>query len=192
MVAVGALWWLNRHTPEMIGVTEKGLVLRHGACKTGLPATRIRYESLKADVLDIDRTLLTMPDGSVVVDERIHMPENDTFGKAVDAIVQAVFHLESLETVGDNGKAALYEGTTKEGRTFGIVAVYKGKADLELLYPLGSDLMKIVSECLLKGRKSEGPTIVNRVVESKRSGLPLLSDWNEKLFTLGIIVNKDM
>jgi len=103
-------------------------------------------------------------------------------------VVAAVLHLQGIHTLADNGKAVLLEGE-RDGRRLGVLAVYKGPSDLQLLYPLDAALKTRVAACL-EGKKTEGPIIDNRVEGDTQQ--PVLSDWNEKLFELDVIVNKDM
>ena len=185
------LWRLGSRSVVPVAFNERGMVLRGGQCTEAIPMRKIERRHLTADVLNIERTFATMYDGSTIVDERISMPENYRFDKPLNELLKEIFHLKRPKSVADNGKAAIYEGVTKEGDTLRILAIYRGPCDLELLYPLRDGFYETVHSCLIEGKKRTGPDIVNRIVEEKEERLPL-SEWDEKLFQLGILVNKDM
>lgn len=155
-----------------------------------LPLKRVDRESFTADVLTIRREIVTFPNGYRVVDEKVSMPENYAFGKALSAVVRAVFGLKDVETLDENGKMAIFEGK-RDGQVFRVLAVFKGKADLELLYPLNESFFLTIKRCLIDKSESEDPTVVNHVVDSDGAGLPL-SRWDQNLFDLEILINKDM
>ncbi len=190
-LAILILWRLSARTVAPIAFNERGMVLRGGPCTEAIPMRKLDRRHLTADVLDIERTFATMYDGSTIVDERISMPENYRFDKPLNELLGEIFHLDRVKSVADNGKAAIYEGVTKEGGSLRILAIYKGRYDLELLYPLRDGFYETVRRCLIEGKKRSGPDIVTRVVEEKEKKMPL-SEWDEKLFQLGILVNKDM
>ncbi len=191
VVALGMLWWASRQSVEPVSLSAKGLVFRHDKCVWGVPVTSLRQEHLTADVLEIDRTSATLPDGEEIVQERVTMAPNYRFDKPADALVAALFHLQKPRTLWDNGRVLAVAGTLTDGREVRILAVYKGKADLTLLYPVPTGLFESLTTCLLKGDKPEGATVVNRVVEGNEKEKAVRSDWRENLFTLGLIVNKD-
>jgi hypothetical protein len=190
-LAVLILWRLSSRTPPAVSFTEEAMVLRSGRCTLAIPMRRIETRHLVADALSIDRTFATLYNGYTLVDEKITMPSNYTFGKALEAVVSEVFHLQNLETLAQNGKMVLYEGRSENGKPMKVLAIFKGRADLELLYPIRDSFESMIRSCLIEGKKQKGPVVVNNVVEKEENGVPL-SDWNENLFTLGILVNKDM
>ena len=185
------LWRLGSKSVPPISFNEKAMVLRNGKCVLALPLMRMEKRSLTADVLTIERTFATLYDGGTVVDERVTMPARHTFGKALSAVVSAIFGARSIEKRAENESMVLYALETEKGRRFDLLAVFKGKSDLELLYPLDDSLSQTVQSCLIEGKRPEGPVVVNRTVTAQSGEIPL-ADWNEKLFELDIVVNKDM
>ncbi len=167
------------------------MVVRSDKGRLALPLRRIEKENFTADVLDITRTFATLYDGSTIVDEKITMPANYTFGKAPEGLLTSIFPLKSIRRLKANDRMALYRGFPKDGEPFGMLVVFKGKYDLQLLYPLDEGLTDRIAYVLFDGKKWKGASIHNRVVQGTEVK-PLLSDWNEKLFDLGIIVDKDM
>ena len=165
--------------------------LQNGACRLYLPVKKLREEHMSADVLSISRTIATFPNGYRVVDEKITMPENYTFGKGISAVVQDIFGLTDLRSVDESGKMAIFEGKRADGGDFRVLAVFKGKYDLELLYPLNDTFYMTVKHCLIEKKAQKGATILNHTVSDDETPLPL-SRWNQKLFDLDILVNKDM
>jgi hypothetical protein len=190
-LAVMILWRLSSRTPPVVSFTEEAMVLRSGRCTLAIPMQRIEIRHLTADALAIDRTVATFFNGYRLVDEKVTMPANYTFGKAYNGVVAALFHLTKVEAVAQNGKMVLYRGVTEEGTPLKVLVIFKGKADLELLYPINDTFEEVVLSCLIKGEKKSGPDIVNRVVTPQNETLPF-ADWNENLFTLDILVDKDM
>jgi hypothetical protein len=190
-VAVVILWRLSSRSVPPVSFDETGMRLQSGDCRLHLPLKQMKSESFTADVLTIDRTIATLPNGYRLVDEKISMPENYTFGKALSALVEAVFGLKGVHTLLQNDKMVLFEERDPGERPFRVLAIYKGKHDLELLYPLNDSLVSTIGKCLIGKRKAEGPTILNHLAESDESPLPL-SRWDQNLFDLDILVNKDM
>ena len=185
------LWRLNSRTPMPISFSEKGMILKYGQCREAIPMLHIERKEQSADTLTITRTYATLFDGDDLIDERITMPENYRFDKPLNELIAMIFHLESVKTLDDNGKAAILEGLLPDGERLRVLAIYKGKYDLELLYPLYSGLYDTLKRCLIEGKPKSGPDIINRVATQK-SEKRIVSDWSEKLFTLDYIVNKDM
>ena len=165
------------------------MILRNGDCTAAIPIKRMQNERLRADALDIERTFATLYTGQIVVDEKITMPANYRFDKAIGAVVGEVFDLDAPKAVAENGKMALFEGE-RDGRPFRVLAIFRGKYDLQLLYPIPDGLDKRIVACLIEGKKEKEPVVVNRLEGD--DARPPLSHWDEKLFTLGYIVNKDM
>ena len=182
---------MNSRTPLPVSFNEKGMILKNGECREAIPMRRIERRELTADGLSITRTFATLYDGGELIDERVTMAENYRFDKPLNELIAMIFHLKNVKTLDDNGKAAILEGLLPDGRTLRLLAIYKGKFDLELLYPLQSGLYDTIKRCLIQGKPKTGPDIINRVVMSKTKKR-ILSDWNDKLFTLDYIVNKDM
>ena len=174
-----------------VSFNEKGMILKNGQCREAIAMRKIERRELTADALSITRTFATLFDGAKLIDERVTLPENYRFDKPLDQIIAMIFHLKRVNILNDNGKAAILEGELSDGRDFRVLAIYKGKFDLELLYPLESGLYDMMKRCLIDGNPKSGPDIINRVVMSKTKKR-ILSDWNDKLFTLDYIVNKDM
>lgn len=191
VIALFILWRLSSRTVAPISFTEAGMLLQNGACRLHLPLKKIERESFTADVLSIERTIATFPNGYRVVDEKISMPENYTFGKALSAVVKAVFGLDDLQRVVENRKMVLFEGMGKNGEKLRILAVFKGKKDLELLYPLNDSFFLTIKRCLIEKREPKEPTVVNHVVGKEPQELPL-TRWSQELFDLDILINKDM
>ena|GEM_PF-2462953 len=190
-LAVLILWRLSSKSVPPISFNDRAMVLRQGRCTLALPLMRMEKRNLVADALTIDRTFATLYDGGTVVDERIAMPAHYTFGKALSGVISMIFDAQSIEKAAENGKMVLYRIETKDARRFDVLAVFRGKSDLELLYPLNDSLARTIQNCLIGGKKSEGPVVVNRVVEKNDAKLPL-TRWSEKLFELDAIINKDM
>ena len=190
-VAAGViLWRLNSRVPAPVTVTEKGMVLRNGPCRETVPVGSVKFEHRTADVLDIRRAVMTLFDGSRLVDEKIDLPPQYHIDTPIHNLLAELFHRKAFKSVADNGKAALFEAD--DGETpLRVLAIYKGKHDLEMLYPLKEGLVETLTRCLIEGKKKEGPDIVNNIVEKETIPIPE-PDWNEKLFTLEYIVNKDM
>ncbi|WP_456450755.1 hypothetical protein [Hydrogenimonas sp.] len=191
VLAVLILWRLSSRTPPAVSFNEEAMVLRQGECALAIPMKKIEIRHLTADALAIDRTFATFYNGYTLVDEKISMPAHYTFGQALDAVVSEVFRLKELKTLARNGKMALYEGLREDGTPLKVLAIFKGKSDLELLYPINDTFEETVRHCLIEGKKAQGPVVVN-VVEGENDETLPLSDWNEKLFELELIVNKDM
>ncbi|NPA28821.1 MAG: hypothetical protein GXO33_01390 [Epsilonproteobacteria bacterium] len=191
--AMLVLWRLASKTPPAISFDKQGMVLRNGTCQTLIPVKRLERQDTQADVVSISRHFATLYDGEVVVDEKITLPANNYFDKAVEAVVAEVFDLKNQKTTAQNGKMALFEGE-RDGEPFAVLAIFKGKSDLELLYPLPNGLKGQVVDCLIEKKRAKEATVVNRVVEEggASSTRPKLSHWDDKLFSLGYIVNKDM
>ena len=174
-----------------VSFNEKGMILKNGQCREAIAMRKIERRELTADALSIMRTFATLFDGAKLIDERVTMPENYRFDKSLDQIIAMIFHLKRVKILDDNGKAAILEGELSDGRDFRVLAIYKGKFDLELLYPLESGLYDIMKRCMIDGKSKSGPDIVNHVFGDEKEK-PIVSDWNEKLFSLEYIVNKDM
>ena len=191
VLAVAILWRLSSRSIAPVTFTENSMFLRYGDCRLVLPLKRIERRHRTADALSIDRTFATLFNGYTLVDERVSMPENYTFGKATDAVVRAVFGLGSVESLAKNDKMEILEGVQANGAPLRVLAIFKGKSDLELLYPLNESLQNIVTQCLIEGKASEGATVLNHVVKEDDSEVPL-SRWDQKLFELDILINKDM
>ncbi len=191
-LAILILWRLNSRTPMPVSFSEKGMILKYGQCREAIPMLHIERKEQSADTLTIIRTYATLFDGDELIDERITMPNHYRFDKPLNELIAMVFHLKNVKILDDNGKAAILEGLLPDGERWRVLAIYKGKYDLELLYPLpGGGLYDTLKRCLIEGKPKTGPDIINRVVTQK-SKKRILSDWSEKLFTLDYIVNKDM
>ncbi|WP_201353063.1 hypothetical protein [Hydrogenimonas urashimensis] len=191
-IAVIVLWRLSLKTPAAISFTQRGMLLQNGECRLHLPMEKIESENFQADALLVERTVATFPNGYRVVDEKVSMPENYTFGKAVSAMVRAVFGMKHLESVAENRKMVVYEGVLQDGRTMKVLAVFKGKKDLELLYPLNESFFLTIKRCLIDGKAAKEPTIVNHVIDESEDSLIPYAKWDQKLFDLDILINKDM
>ena len=167
------------------------MILKNGECREAIPMRRIERKELTADTLSITRTFAMLYDGGELIDERVTIPDNYRFDKPLNELIAMIFHLKNVKILDDNGKVAILEGLLPDGRTLRLLAIYKGPFDLELLYPLESGLYDTMKRCLIEGKAKSGPDIVNHVIDEKNEK-PILSDWDEKLFSLEYIVNKDM
>ncbi|WP_456383743.1 hypothetical protein [Hydrogenimonas sp.] len=182
------LWRLDTRTVPIVSFDTSGLLLRFGTCRLHIPLSEKIETSFTADVLTIERTVMKLPGGAEVVDEKIFIPERYGFGKALPSVIRAIFPLKTLETKIENDKAVLLEGVLKDGRKLHLLAVYRGKPDLELLYGTNRKFFDMITECLFEGKREKTPGIFPNDSEAP---LPL-SGWSEKLFDLDMLINKDM
>ncbi len=186
----GLLWYLNRHTVSTISFNDKKLIIQNGRCHLMWPLKNFYNEHFTADVLTIERTIATLENGDRIVDERVTMPANNTFGMAVSAVISHIFKLRHIETIERNLKMELFKATTPSDETFYILAIFKGKSDPEMLYPLSDKLIASLQRCLFGKDITLQPT--DRENDAGQLSMLPLSEWNQKLFELDIIVNKDM
>ena len=191
VVAAGMLWWIGRHTVEPIELKANGLILRHGDCRVALPVVEKRKLHLRADVAEIERRYLTFPDGEEVIDERIELPENVHFSKALNGTLETLFGADKIETVADNGRVAVYRCIKDHEKAFLVAALYRGRADLHLLYPLSEMLAELIRTCLMEGKRPKEPIIMNQTLQREPVALPE-TRWNEREIILQNLFEKEM
>ncbi len=178
LALVALLVWFSLHSDPLLIKLEQGkLRLYTKKCAQEWPVRLLAKESDMVDALQIERDLVELPNGQKIYVEIDDLPPRYDFDRDYRLIVEKIFGQKFKEIFAKDG-VVIYRSD------FDVALFYKTSHDLVLLYPLDSNLARVIIECA-KGHKVSLPKEYEQPPLKK-------SRWRVEFFILDGFVNKDI